>query len=526
MKTKYLNKRSISFLVGALALICHFSVLAQAGRQANAVFIRDSSAITLATSHSSGIVDADSTAKANIVDTALCTTAETSNYADPGETEVWLHTGLLNSMKILVTTYGYTYRVTEIAGGDHSANSYHYRGTAFDVSIINGSGVSSSNPYWSTFNQRCRNMGSIESLGPGDAGHSTHVHNAWSSGTSASSAGGCSIAAPSLFYDAGAGAMNIYRWASSKTSFSTITQTGIGSGYTLSNVGNHMASADVNADYRTDNVVAYQYGDGTMRLHVFLNGSSYQGGGGWFQSGIFSLANVGGRMVGGDFNGDGKGDVAMVYDNGAGLAIYRFLSTGSAFNYDSVTVATSGYDLAQVGENIAAADVNGDARTDIVLAYQYGDGTMRLHVFLNGNSYQGPGGWYQSGAFPLANVAGRMAGGDFDGNGKGDVAMLYDNGGGMTVYRFLSSGSSFSASTTVVATSGYDLAQVGTRFGAGDINGDGKADTVVAYQYGDNTFRYHTFLNGNTYQGGGGWYQSGAFNLANVGGRMTMGTWQ
>lgn len=332
--------------------------------------------------------------------------------------------------------------------------------------------------------------------------------------------------APSMFYDLGNGAMNIYRWASSGSSFSTITQTGIASGYTLSSVGNHMASADVNADGRTDNVVAYQYGDGTMRLHVFINGSAYQGPTGWFQSGTFAMSNVGGRMVGGDFNNDGKGDVAMIYDNGGGFAVYRFLSTGSDFNYDSVTVATSGYDLAQVGEHVAAADVNGDGKDDIVMAYQYGDGTMRLHVLLNGNSYQGPTGWYQSGAFAMTNVAGRIAGGDFDGNGKGDIAMLYDNGGGMTVYRFLSSGSSFSASTTVVATSGYDLDQVGTRFCAGDINGDGKADTVVAYQYADNTFRYHTFLNGNSYQGATGWYQSGAFNLSSVGGRMTMGTWQ
>lgn len=179
-------------LVAALAAVASDSnVFAQAGRQENAIWIRDNGAITLQTSHPSGISDPDSTARANIVDTADCNTAETSNYADPGETEVWLHTGLLNCMKTLVATYGYSYRVTEIAGGDHSANSYHYRGTAFDVSVINGSGVSSSNPYWSTYNQRCRNMGSIESLGPGNAGHSTHVHNAWSSGTSASAPGGC-----------------------------------------------------------------------------------------------------------------------------------------------------------------------------------------------------------------------------------------------------------------------------------------------------------------------------------------------
>jgi hypothetical protein len=335
-----------------------------------------------------------------------------------------------------------------------------------------------------------------------------------------------SLKGPSMFYDLGGGAMNIYRWVSSGSDFSTITQTGIASGYSLVNVGNNMASADVNADGKTDNVVAYQYPDGTMRLHVFLNGSSYQGPTGWFQSGQFNMANVAGRMVGGDFNGDGKGDVAMVYDNGGGLSIYRFLSTGSAFTYDVTVVATSGYDLNNVGENIAVADVNNDNKDDIILAYQYGDGTMRLHVFLNGNSYQGSAGWFQSGTFTMANVAGRMAGGDFNGDGKGDVAMVYDNGGGLNIYRFFSTGSAFTSDTTVVATSGYDLANVGSRVGAGDVDGDGKDDLVTAYQYADGTFRYHVFLNGNSYQGPTGWFQSGSFNLSNVGGRMTMGKWQ
>jgi hypothetical protein len=207
------------FASTALALsLCGSSAFAQAGRQATAIWIRDSASITLGTSHPSGITDTASTARQNIVDTAACKAATTSAYSDVGVTHPWLHTGMLSAMKTMVATYGYTYRVTEIAGGDHSSTSYHYRGTAYDVATINGSGVSSSNPYWSTFNQRNRNAGSIESLGPGDAGHDTHVHNAWASGTSASSAGGC-ITATAVTVDNSNGGFSVAgTWATASSS--------------------------------------------------------------------------------------------------------------------------------------------------------------------------------------------------------------------------------------------------------------------------------------------------------------------
>jgi hypothetical protein len=335
--------------------------------------------------------------------------------------------------------------------------------------------------------------------------------------------GGGGAVAPSMLYSVTSGTNKFFRWASTGSSFSYPSATDFGSSYDLSNVGQHMVSVDVDGDGHTDNIVAYQYPDGTMRLHVFKNGYSYTGDNGWFHSGQFDMNNVAGRMASGDFNGDNKGDVIMFYDNGPGLTIFRFLSTGSSFTYDTASIAT-GYSLENVGDNMTVTNVNGDNKSDVVLAYQYPDGTMRLHVFINGNSYQGSDGWFQSGAFDLANVNGRMVGGDFNGNGRGDVGMLYDTGAGVTCFRFLSTGSSFIVDSASIAT-GYSLESVGKNIAAGDIDADGDADIVAAYQYGDGTFRYHVFKNGNSYQGPDGWYQSGPFDLANVAGRITMGKW-
>ncbi|MFF0273084.1 peptidoglycan-binding protein [Streptomyces sp. NPDC004330] len=124
------------------------------------------SRISLLTYHVSGIVDADSTAQANITDTKNGTTAETSNYSDVGEREVWLSTAMLNGMLKLATERGYTFLVTEIAGGDHSSNSHHYRGLAFDADNMSVGNA--------TFVSACRAYGATEALDEGN-----HVHCAW-----------------------------------------------------------------------------------------------------------------------------------------------------------------------------------------------------------------------------------------------------------------------------------------------------------------------------------------------------------
>lgn len=328
---------------------------------------------------------------------------------------------------------------------------------------------------------------------------------------------------PAMFFESGPGSLVIYRWASTGSAFSMLATNGHPKGYSLSSIGNRMVAADVNGDGRTDNVVAYQYPDSIMRLHVYLNGSAYQTPRGWFQRDAFKTSTVGERMEGGDFNGDGNGDIVMFSDTGHGLSVFRFLSTGSSFVSDVTKLAD--YDLSKIGEHIAATDANGDGRTDVIAAQQQADGTVRLHVFTNGNSFAGENGWLQSGPLDLAKVAGRMIGGDFDGNGKGDVAMYYDTGDGVKIYRFLSTGKSFVADATSIP-SGYDLSRVGSRVAAGDVNGDGMTDAVTAYQYPNEGMRLHVFLNGNSYGGSEGWFQSNQFDLGKVEGRFTMGQWQ
>ncbi|GAA4007794.1 hypothetical protein GCM10022247_32440 [Allokutzneria multivorans] len=145
---------------------------------ATAKKIRADAGIVLLNSHVSGRNHPASTARANIADTAAGGRATTSPWSDVGVKKVTLTERMLTGM-LKMRAAGYKFRVTTIVGGDHSTNSRHYAGLAFDVAQINGRAVSSSHPSYRTFMNKCRAFGATEVLGPGNAGHSGHVHCAW-----------------------------------------------------------------------------------------------------------------------------------------------------------------------------------------------------------------------------------------------------------------------------------------------------------------------------------------------------------
>ncbi|WP_189279378.1 peptidoglycan-binding domain-containing protein [Streptomyces atratus] len=134
--------------------------------------------IALATVHPGG-KHAGSTARQNIIDTANGKGALTSPWGDKPNRRVALDPRMLNGLLKLRTQYGYRLSVSEIVGGDHSGNSRHYAGIAFDITHINGRHVGSGAPHKQLM-AACKKLGAQEVLGPGDAGHSRHVHCGWS----------------------------------------------------------------------------------------------------------------------------------------------------------------------------------------------------------------------------------------------------------------------------------------------------------------------------------------------------------
>ncbi|WP_157747002.1 FG-GAP repeat domain-containing protein [Micromonospora rifamycinica] len=326
---------------------------------------------------------------------------------------------------------------------------------------------------------------------------------------------------PILARDLGSSTIVLYRWNSTGSSFSGLS-TATYYSFDLGKVGERVASGDVNGDGKDDTVMAYANSDGTFTFKVFLNGTVTPAN--WYTSGPFSLeATVGNRLIVGDFNGDGKDEPILARDFGSStIVLYRWYSTGSSFSGLSTATYYS-FDLGKVGERVASGDVNSDGKDDTVMAYANSDGTFTFKVFLNGTVT--PANWYTSGPFSLeATVGNRLIVGDFNGDGKDEPILARDFGSSTIVlYRWYSTGSSFSGLSTATYYS-FDLGKVGERVASGDVNSDGKDDTVMAYANSDGTFTFKVFLNGTITPAN--WYTSGPFSLeATVGNRLIVGSW-
>lgn len=227
--------------------------------------------------------------------------------------------------------------------------------------------------------------------------------------------------------------------------------------------GVRVAAGDVNGDGVADIITGAGPGGGPhvkvfdgntgATLHSFL---AFEGFGG----GVFVAA--------GDVNGDGTADIVVgagagslphvkVFDGSSGQELQSFFAYDPAF---------------RGGVTVAAGDVNGDGRADIMTGT--GPGGVAHVKIVDGTSNQllasffafGPS--FQGGVF--------VAAGDVTGDGRADVVAGAGPGAGPHVKVFNAAGGSELASFFA-----FDAGFTGgVRVAAGDVSGDGIDDLVVA----------------------------------------------
>ncbi len=157
----------------------------------------------------------------------------------------------------------------------------------------------------------------------------------------------------------------------------------------------------------------------------------------------------------GDFNGDGKADLAVSTASG----VLALLGNGNG-TFQAAVSYVAGSNPASV----AVGDFNGDGKTDIVAG---DEGSNTVSVLL-GN---GDGTFRTAVSYPIGNIAYSVAVGDFNGDGKADLAVSTPNG----VLVMLGNGDgTFLPAVTYGAGNSVMFAAIG------DFNGDGWPDLVIA----------------------------------------------
>ena len=276
--------------------------------------------------------------------------------------------------------------------------------------------------------------------------------------------------------------------------------------YAPASATDRVVAGDFDNDGRDDTAVLYSYGPTSATWHVWLsNGDSfdYLSNLGWWSSAGYAPGKATGRVVAGDYNGDGRDDAAILYDYGPTTATWHvWLSDGDSFEYQSNLGwwTSAGYAPAKATGRVVAGDYNGDGRDDVAILYDYGPTSATWHVWLSdGDSfeYQSNLGWWTSTQYAPASATGRVVAGDFDNDGRDDIAVLYSYGlTSSTWHVWLSTGDSFDYQSNLGwwSSAGYAPASATGRVVAGDFDNDGPADVAVLYDYGETSSTWHVWL--------------------------------
>ncbi|OPF19969.1 hypothetical protein B1L04_00355 [Microcystis aeruginosa KW] len=240
--------------------------------------------------------------------------------------------------------------------------------------------------------------------------------------------------------------------ANSSASFNPATNFTVGSKPYSVTVG------DFNSDGKSDLAVANYSGS---NVSVLLGtGTGSFGAATNFSAGIGPYS-----VTGGDFNSDGKSDLAVANAAGGNVSVLLGTGTGSFGPATNFSVGFTPF-------SVTVGDFNGDGKLDLATT-NYNSNNVSVLLGTGTGSFGTPTN-FSVGSGPRSVTVG-----DFNGDGKLDLATT--NGFSNNVSVLLATGTgSFGSATN------FTVGSRPTSVTVGDFNGDGKSDLAVANGFSNN----------------------------------------
>jgi hypothetical protein len=229
--------------------------------------------------------------------------------------------------------------------------------------------------------------------------------------------------------------------------------------------GGSLAVGDFNGDGHPDLAVAafgQKTGSGTIEIFLGQSDGSIRHAGNYTLSGLPNTS--GNNIVAVDFNHDGKLDLAV----STNTAVSILLGNG-----DGTFQAAVNYTAGSLPSAITIADFNGDGYADLAIANQ-NSGNVSI-LLGNGDGTFQPAVNYAVGTNPEY-----LAAGDFNADGKPDLAVTNTNfsGAGSVSILFGVGDGTFHRPVN------HDVGKLPQSIAVGDFNGDGKPDLAITHAHG------------------------------------------
>ncbi len=253
----------------------------------------------------------------------------------------------------------------------------------------------------------------------------------------------------------------------------------------------HVTATDIDGDGKTDLIA---------NSAIHRNNSGSTGDAISFEPWIQSVISGANRFaVDHDFNHDGKSDF-VITTNGNTYQVNENVSRRGSFTYAGggvfSTIVNAGIATGAGGQvmGITAGDFDGDGYSDF--AFGVSAGTDVLSVVRNTGLNQplSTAQFETAVTFPALDIPFSIATADFDGDGKPDIVLGNNNAAFISIYR------NTSIPGTINFLAKQDIAALSRAIDikAVDLDGDGKAEIIVAHQPTSTTGSFTVFQNTST----------------------------